>query len=1068
MIKFYFKCLALFSQLNVNLGIKCILILCFSYATCNVAKSQTVLRGKVLDIITEKPIPQAKIYVPTQGVGVMSNESGSFFYNKYYETLVSSDSLIVKADGYKTLSLLAKDVRELMSGIFTIKLEATSDRNHVNNGEHINIFWDTSEGMIDRNIGDELQFIQNFIKKEKPKKVTLTAFSNKIIKEVNLDDFSASVISDFIYNLEYDAPSDYSVIELQSDQVGLIMSNGIPNYGDINVLNDSPFYSYTTIKDLKGQKFLDELTAFTNGKNLSEVYVQIAGKDNSSKVDVLVKGLITSSGRPIQGAEILIKGSLDEYKSDVNGLFEIPVNAGERINVNALGMFPKAFVITEKSNNNIELIPSNQELDEIVLVSRKRKIYVGDRVVNGYDEPGIPGGITEKGDFYITNEDIKSNGKRITEVIQENFVGVQNKVSSQGNEYLEINGREPIWTLNGYKIAQGEPLPLYLMDNEIASIIVKTSITLDTTYGNPDERQLGLIITTKDKAGANNFKNQLLVKNNDYNEEVASISNTNYSKLPNVQGTIKYNGEPLSNATVSLMGTFKQVHTKSDGSYNIIAKLGDVLIVTAPSMFKKEVLVENNIMGTTNLEAKSYDLDELLVTSEKRTDNTVVDNRFGIAKKDEAGYSVSTIQAALNAGATTLRDLIVGKFAGVTVEGGLTSGSATRYKIRGGYQSITLQIDPLWLVNGVPYTTPPTFLDVQFIESITVLKSLAATSRYGSQAVAGVFIIKTRQGDFQEQATKNNQSALITGNDYDGNVTTSVSEALPDYILRFRENGTAQEQFQLYKELSRTQDSPLEYYVDAAQYFQSIDPVLGDNVRADLSYIARNNTKALRTLAYLYELVDDYKKVELVNKRILKIAPHEAQSYRDLALAYQNNGSYDKALELYINILGDRINGVNFEGLEKPLRNELSHLISLHKDKIDFSKLPNEWLRSDFKRDVRMVIDWSDKTVPFEFQFVDPNKKFFKWTHSVQETKERLNDEQKQGFQTEEFIIDDAPSGEWLINVQYLGSEGDYVLPPFLKYTLYRNYGTPKETKEVRVIKLFKQVDKVTLGKLRV
>ena len=165
-------------------------------------------------------------------------------------------------------------------------------------------------------------------------------------------------------------------------------------------------------------------------------------------------------------------------------------------------------------------------------------------------------------------------------------------------------------------------------------------------------------------------------------------------------------------------------------------------------------------------------------------------------------------------------------------------------------------------------------------------------------------------------------------------------------------------------------------------------------------------------------------------------------------------------------MLGEQIMGVNFNGLEKPLRSELSRLVALHKDKIDYSRLPNEWLRTDFKVDMRMTIDWSDKSVPFEFQFVNPQKKFFKWTHTLEETRDRLKAEQKEGFQTEEFIIDDAPAGEWLINVQYLGNEGDYVLPPFLKYTVYRNYGTPKESKEVRVIKLFKQVDKVTLGKV--
>ncbi|WP_300008506.1 tetratricopeptide repeat protein, partial [uncultured Dokdonia sp.] len=151
-----------------------------------------------------------------------------------------------------------------------------------------------------------------------------------------------------------------------------------------------------------------------------------------------------------------------------------------------------------------------------------------------------------------------------------------------------------------------------------------------------------------------------------------------------------------------------------------------------------------------------------------------------------------------------------------------------------------------------------------------------------------------------------------------------------------------------------------------------------DQVRADLAYISRNNTKALRTLCYIYEAAGDYEKAALVYERILKIAPSEAQSYRDLALVYQEIGKYNEALELYYNMLGEQIKGVDFTGLEKTLRNELSHLLALHKDKVDYSRFPNEWLRTDFDIDIRMVIDWSDRSVPFEFQFVNPDKKFFK------------------------------------------------------------------------------------------
>jgi hypothetical protein len=95
---------------------------------------------------------------------------------------------------------------------------------------------------------------------------------------------------------------------------------------------------------------------------------------------------------------------------------------------------------------------------------------------------------------------------------------------------------------------------------------------------------------------------------------------------------------------------------------------------------------------------------------------------------------------------------------------------------------------------------------------------------------------------------------------------------------------------------------------------------------------------------------------------------------------------------------------------------------------------------------------------------VNPQKKYFKWSHSKFANKERLIDELTYGYNTEEFIIDDADTGEWIINIECLSGEA-IVNPTYLKYTVFKNYGQDNETKEIKVIKLYKQTTKVTLDK---
>lgn len=552
------------------------------------------------------------------------------------------------------------------------------------------------------------------------------------------------------------------------------------------------------------------------------------------------------------------------------------------------------------------------------------------------------------------------------------------------------------------------------------------------------------------------------------NQEASSQNTTTTRAIKNgITGTIKNLKGLLGDVAITKKGGFNEVYSDRNGKFAIQASLGDVLVISKIGYFNKEVLVEKKDIGTVELIFKSDELAEIILEGNKRVDNTI-ETANGKVNKDKLGYAADELTTDdFSAGATNLQQLITGKLSGVSVQGGLYSGSQVTYKIRGGTQSVTNEVPPIWVVNGVIYQDPPDFLDVQQIVSISVLKSVIATSRYGTLGAGGAFLLKTKDQVFNTRAEREEvKSALVKGNEYIDTNTTSIEEVTPSYITRLRKLSNTNDQFKLYKKISRTQESPLEFYVDVAKHFDEVDKDLANQVRADLAYISRNNTKALRTLAYLYEVAGDYRKAAWIYERIVKIAPSEAQSYRDLALIYQETGKYNQSLELYYNMLGEQIKGVNFEGLEKPLQNELKHLVSLYKDKIDFERLPNEWLTTDFDVDIRMVIEWSDRTVPFEFQFVNPDKKFFKWAHTLNDNKDRIDQELSQGFQTEEFIIDDASKGEWIINVQYLGDEGDYVLPPFLKYTIYRNYGTSKETKEIKVVKLFKQSDKVTLGKV--
>jgi hypothetical protein len=102
-----------------------------------------------------------------------------------------------------------------------------------------------------------------------------------------------------------------------------------------------------------------------------------------------------------------------------------------------------------------------------------------------------------------------------------------------------------------------------------------------------------------------------------------------------------------------------------------------------------------------------------------------------------SGYGISP-------GATSLADVIVGKFPGVKVEGANMINSTTRFIIRGGTMSMNAPAYAIFDIDGQVYTEYPDFIDPQNIKSIVILKSMISANRYGSRGRGGAIVIKMK------------------------------------------------------------------------------------------------------------------------------------------------------------------------------------------------------------------------------------------------------------------------------------------------------------------------------------
>lgn len=533
-----------------------------------------------------------------------------------------------------------------------------------------------------------------------------------------------------------------------------------------------------------------------------------------------------------------------------------------------------------------------------------------------------------------------------------------------------------------------------------------------------------------------------------YQSDVAQISQT-------LKGTVVNGTTPVQGASITIKGDLEEFKTGVDGSFSIPATVGDVLQINHFGMYASEMLVSDLQPMKVTMKTLTELLDEVVIKGKKRVkDKDKADTGFGERSKDAIGSNVNTLLGSeISSGAQSIQDALRGRFAGVRING---FGQDAEISIRGENSSVP----PIWVVDGSIFQSVPNFIDPQAIANLSIVKSVIAASRYGSIASGGAIIVNTRSYALKQGEGYVDQ-ALVKDNDYEEKLDIlNLDQLAPDYIKQLKSLPDTEKQFERYEALSEANRSNASFHIDMALYFQKIDAQKAALIRSKLVEMAYKNGQVLRVVAYLYDAAGDAQTSLKLYERVTRLIPREAQSYRDLARAYNENNLYDQSLELYINMLGEQILGVNFKDLDIILSHELLNLTSRHGDKLNLSRLPNDYKGAGFGFDLRMTLEYSNREAPFEFQFVSPANKFYKFNHSLLDNRDRLESEEKSGYQMEEFVVDDAEHGLWKVNLEYLGDKTSEVLPNYIKYTIYWEYGSASQRQEVIVLKLTPDIKK--------
>ncbi len=229
---------------------------------------------------------------------------------------------------------------------------------------------------------------------------------------------------------------------------------------------------------------------------------------------------------------------------------------------------------------------------------------------------------------------------------------------------------------------------------------------------------------------------------------------------------------PIPGVTILVKGTTIGTVTNPDGEY-VLQAPGDAktLIFSYIGMKGKEVAIGASSVVNAVLESDVVSVDEVVVVG------------YGTQRRSDISGSVSTVKTEelVAQPSADLQGMLKGKVAGlyVTLSDGRPGGSSN--VLLRGTRSLKGGNAPLYVVDGVAISSINE-LNIDDVESISVLKDASSQAIYGARASNGVILITTKRG----KDTKNKVNVTYHGYYSVQNVDPNFEIFSPEEYLQLR------------------------------------------------------------------------------------------------------------------------------------------------------------------------------------------------------------------------------------------------------------------------------------------
>ena len=836
----------------------------------------------------------------------------------------------------------------------------------------IDLFWDMSYSMQDRNIEKELKLLDIYLQYLRNVTINITTFSNELRskKTFKITNGNWNILKTVLQSSVYDGATNYAVLEKEITNT----SNTVLFFTDL-------------MHNLSDTKLQFKNTVFivnSISKSNHELAKQITNNNDGSYINL-------NDVSVTEGFQLL-----------KNKKFEL--------------------LAIETTNPETEIYPKKfQNVVHGINISGKN-IRAGQKITFKFGS-----------NQQITKTMVYEMPTKKVHTTKLDKIFVANKINFLQKD-KEKNKQEIITLSKGYKVIS-EYTSMIVLDNvrDYLKYKIEPPADLREAYDKLLKQRNATVVAQ---------------------ETIKQETDKEVNEPENIQGEFIVSGVvsdamgPVADVSVKVKGTNVGTVTDFDGRFSIRASIGNDLVFTHISYGTIETTVVGRQMHVSMQNAGS-ELEEVVVTA------------LGIKRKtDELTSSTQIVKSEVltKASAPNIVNALAGKVSGLRISKTTSGVNEENQILLRGMRSFSGNNEALIVIDGVPSSKDLLeAIDPESIESVNVLKGASGAALYGSQAANGALIITTKKGDTGTNiaTTHEEEEIKVTPrNKYLGSLKVNIPKNKAAYLNAYKFLKTAKGYYNQYLIQREKYVNYPAFLVDIYDLFlEKGFKKYADRIVSNIIELDIDNYEKLKIYAYKMEKSKQKELAVFLYKKILELRPEDAQSYRDLALVYKamhKNKEADKILETIVSgKIYKNSHRRKFKGVTTISRNEMA---SKHK-----------------KFDIRVVIDWNHNDTDIDLHIIEPTLEECYYGHQQTKIGGQMSMDMTQGFGPEEYTLTKAKKGIYYVKVNYYGDRYQKIEnPTFIKITIFKNYGSDKETKEIRVIRMSGKSKKYILAKINV